>query len=127
MAFVIQQNPTYRWPLSISLPVDDGQREKSTFTGVFRRLRQSRIEEISKQARSAQYSREDESELPSDREIVKEIMAGWDDVLDDQQEKVPFTDSTLSQMLEIPTVSGQIIAQWFESLEPAKKKPNGNR
>lgn len=127
MAFLIQQNPTYRWPLTLSLPVDDGKREKSTFTAIFRRLRQSRIEEISKQARSAQYGKEDEAELPSDRDVVREIMAGWDDVIDDEREPVPFTDSALSQMLEIPTVSGQIIAQWFESLEPAKKKPTGNR
>lgn len=127
MSFVIQQNPTYRWPLTLSLPVDDGKREKSTFTAVFRRLKQSRIEEISRLARSAQYGRDEEGELPSDRDVVREVLADWDDVVDDEREPVPFTDSTLSQMLEIPTVSGQIIAQWFESLEPAKKKPTVNR
>ena len=44
--FKIVQNPTYTWPVTLEIPTDGGKTEKATFDAEFKRLTQSRVEEI---------------------------------------------------------------------------------
>ena len=57
MAFVLKQSATYTWPITVIIPMDGGRRDKHTFDGEFRRLPQSRINEIIKLARAAERGR----------------------------------------------------------------------
>lgn len=122
MAFVLKQSATYTWPVTLIIPVDGGRREKHTFDGEFRRLPQSRINEIIRLARLQERGRLDDGEELADQDAAKEILAGWSGVVDDDGKEVPFTESAVGQLLEIPTVAGQIIRAWFDSLEVAKRK-----
>lgn len=122
MAFVLKQSPTYLWPIPLVLPVDGGRREKHTFDGEFRRLPQSRINEIIRIARLQERGTVDQEDVIEDQEAAREILAGWSGVIDDEGKEVPFSDAALNQLLEIPTVAGQIVRTWFESLEVAKRK-----
>lgn len=122
MAFVLKQSATYSWPVTLVLPVDGGRREKHTFEGEFRRLPQTRINEIVRQARAMERGRINEDEVLEDQDAAKEILVGWSGVVDDDGAEMPFTDKLLDQLLEIPTVAGQIVRAWFESLEVAKRK-----
>jgi hypothetical protein len=122
MAFKLQQSATYVWPVKIVLPIDGGKREVHTFDATFRRLPQSRINEIIKQARLQERGRlEDDQEL-EDQGAAREIMSGWAGVHDDDNVEIPFSEGAISQLLEIPTVAGQIVKAWFESLAEAKRK-----
>jgi hypothetical protein len=122
MAFKLQQSATYVWPVKIVLPIDGGKREVHTFDATFRRLPQSRINEIIKQARLQERGRlEDDQEL-EDQGAAREIMSGWAGVHDDDNVEIPFSEGAISQLLEIPTVAGQIVKAWFESLSEAKRK-----
>ncbi len=122
MAFVLKQSATYTWPITLILPVDGGRREKHTFDGEFRRLPQTRINEIIKLARLQDRGKLDPDEELVDQDAAKEILAGWSNVVDDKGEDVPFSESALNQLVEIPTVAGQIVRAWFDSLEVAKRK-----
>lgn len=122
MAFVLKQSSTYTWPITLVLPVDGGRREKHTFDGEFRRLPQTRINEIVRIARLQERGKLDEDEELRDQDAAKEVLAGWRNVVDDDGEEIPFSDSKLNELLEIPTVAGQIVRAWFESLEVAKRK-----
>lgn len=122
MAFVLKQSATYKWPVPLVIPVDGGRKEKHTFDGEFRRLPQSRINEIIKLARAMELGRVDDEEALDDKEAAREILAGWSGVTDDEGKDIPFSDTALSQLLEIPTVAGQIIRAWFNSMELAKTK-----
>lgn len=122
MSFVLKQSATYTWPITLILPVDGGRREKHTFDGEFKRLPQSRINEIVRQARAMERGRLGEDEVLEDQDAAKEILAGWSGVVDDDGKEIPFSDSNLNQLLEIPTIAGQIVRAWFESLEVAKRK-----
>ena len=122
MAFVLRQSATYTWPITLVLPVDGGRREKHTFDGEFRRLPQTRINEIIKLARLQDRGKLDPDEELVDQDAAKEILAGWSNVVDDKGEDVPFSESALNQLVEIPTVAGQIVRAWFDSLEVAKRK-----
>jgi hypothetical protein len=122
MAFKLQQSATYVWPVKIVLPIDGGKRLTETFDATFRRLPQSRINEIIKLARLQERGRlEDDQEL-EDQDAAREIMVGWDGVEDDDGKAIPFSESAVKQLLEIPTVAGQIVKAWFGSLAEAKRK-----
>lgn len=122
MSFVLKQSASYTWPITLILPVDGGRREKHTFDGEFKRLPQTRINEIVRLAREMERGRLNEDEALEDQDAAREVLAGWSGVVDDDGKEIPFSDSNLSQLLEIPTVAGQIVRAWFESLEVAKRK-----
>lgn len=123
MSFVLQQKPTYTWPVVLLIPTDGGQKEKHTFDAVFNRLDQDRINEIVKLARISTRSAYDE-EAPElvDKEVAKEILADWKGIVDDKGEPVPFSSSTVDRLLRLPTVASQIVRTWFESIDVSKKK-----
>jgi len=122
MSFVLKQSASYTWPITLILPVDGGRREKHTFDGEFKRPPQTRINEIVRLAREMERGRLNEDDALEDQDAAREVLAGWSGVVDDDGKEVPFSDGTLTQLLEIPTVAGQIVRAWFESLEVAKRK-----
>lgn len=123
MSFVLKQSDTYTWPIQLILPVDGGRREKHTFDGEFKRLPQSRINEIVKQARKMEsVVSDDDDDFLEDQAAAREVLVGWSGVVDDDNKEIPFSDKSLGQLLEIPTIAGQIVRVWFESIEVAKKK-----
>jgi hypothetical protein len=121
MAFVLNKSGTYTWPVRISLATDGGKQTVETFDAEFRRLPQSRINEIVRQARASERGRDDEEPL-EDQDAARELLAGWDGVTGDDGKAIPFSEAALSQLLEIPTVAGQIVKAWFESLKEGKRK-----
>jgi len=120
MAFVLSKSATYTWPVRITLATDGGKQTVETFDAEFRRLPQSRINEIVRQARAAERGR-DEDQI-EDQDAAREILAGWDGVTGDDGKAIPFSEAALAQLLEIPTVAGQIVKAWFESLKDGKRK-----
>lgn len=122
MSFVLKQSDSYSWPITLVLPVDGGRREKHTFDGEFKRLPQSRINEIIRLARAMERGRIEEGEELQDQDAAREVLAGWSGVVDDDGKEIKFSDAALTQLLEIPTVAAQIVRAWFDSIEVAKRK-----
>lgn len=113
MGFVISELKSYKWPVTIEVPVDGGLHEKHTFEAEFKRVTQERAEEITKSMFEGD---------TNDREIVKEVMTGWNDILAPGGEQLPFSPTALDQLLSIPTVGMTIIKAWLESISGAKRK-----
>jgi ethanolamine utilization protein EutP (predicted NTPase) len=122
MAFVLKQSATYKWPVTILLPVDGGKKEKHTFDAEFRRLPQSRTEELVTQLKMQERADIDPDQILLMKDAAKEILVGWSGVQDDSGEEIPFSEAALEQVLEIQMVAAQIILGWFNSLEVAKRK-----
>jgi len=122
MSFVLQQSESYSWPITIILPVDGGRREKHTFDGEFKRLPQSRINEIIKLARAMELGRISDDEELNDQGAAQEVLVGWSGIQDFDGNEIPFTEKALAELLEIPTLASQIVKAWFESIEVAKRK-----
>jgi hypothetical protein len=121
MSFVLKQSASYTWPVPLLIPVDGGRREKHSFDAEFKRLPQTRIDEIIRLARAIDAGN---GELEDEQVMAKipcEIVIGWSGVTDDSGKDIPFSESALGQLLEIPTIAGQIIKAWFNSMEVAKK------
>jgi hypothetical protein len=125
MAFVLKQSATYSWPVPFKVPTDGGKYEKQTFDAEFKRLPQSRINEIQTEVqariRSAEKGEAFESDI-SDISIADEVLAGWNGVVDDEGEEVPFSATSKAQLLNIPGLAGSIIEAYFESVAGKKLK-----
>jgi hypothetical protein len=121
MAFVLKQSASYTWPVPLLIPVDGGRREKHSFDAEFKRLPQTRIDEIIRLARMIEAGKGEPEDEQTMARIPRELLIGWTGITDDAGKDVPFSESALDQLLEIPTIAGQIIKAWFSSMEVAKK------
>jgi hypothetical protein len=125
MAFVLSQSQSYSWPVVLRLPADGGKREKSTFDAVFKRLPQSRINEIQQLAQQRLKAAEHNDDLDNgvtDQSIADELLVGWAGVVDADGDEVPFTETAKAQLLDVPMVAGALIGAYFESLVEQKRK-----
>ena len=125
MAFVLKQSDSYTWPVSIRLPANGGKRERQTFDAEFKRLPQSRIneiqEEVQKRIKAVERNEQPADEI-SDVSIADEILVGWDGIVDGDGEAVPYSKAAKAQLLEVPMLAGALITTYFESLAEQKQK-----
>lgn len=110
--FKIVTSPTYTWPVVVELPTDGGKTEKATFDAEFKRLTQTRVEEIRDAARRGEMG---------DAELVKEALVGWSGVVDEKG-PVPYSESARDQLLDIPTVAASIVLALMDSLSGIRRK-----
>lgn len=111
--FKIVQNATYTWPVTLELPTDGGKTEKQTFDAEFKRLTQTRVDEI----RSAV----ERGEM-RDSELAREAMVGWSGIVDGDGGQVQFSEKSRDQLLDIPQVSGAVVTALLGSMSGAKRK-----
>lgn len=125
MAFVLNQSQSYSWPVSIKLPADGGKREKSSFDAQFKRLPQSRINEIQLLVQQRIKAAERGEELDngvSDQSIAAEILVGWSGIVDADGDDVPYSEAVKVQLLDVPMMAGALIEAYFASLVELKRK-----
>ncbi len=125
MAFVLNQSQSYSWPVSIQLPADGGKREKSSFDALFKRLPQSRINEIQQLVQQRIKAAERGDELDNgvtDQSIAAEILVGWSGILDADGDDVPYSEAVKAQLLDVPMMAGALIEAYFTSLVELKRK-----
>ncbi len=110
--FKIVQNPTYTWPVTVELPADGGKTEKATFDAEFKRLTQSRVEEIRLAVERGEMR---------DADLAREAMVGWSGVVNDDG-PVPYSEKARDQLLDIPMVATAIVMALLGSLSGARRK-----
>lgn len=110
--FKITQNATYTWPVSVDFPVDGGKTEKATFDAEFKRLTQSRVDEIKQAVERGEMK---------DTDLAREALVGWSGVVD-ADGNVPYSESARDQLLEIPMVATAIVVALLNSLSGARRK-----
>lgn len=112
MAFVLKQSDNYSWPVTVEYPIDGGRYQKHTFDAQFKRLSQSRIEEIMADAMNGELK---------DGAVASELLVGWSGITDGGDE-IPYSEKTKAELLDMPLVAASIIKAWMESLGGAKRK-----
>lgn len=110
--FKIVQTQTYTWPVSVEFPTDKGRVEKAQFDIEFKRLSQSRLNEI----RDAI-----EKGATTDADLAREVIMGWDGITDESG-PVPYSESAREQLLDVPLVASAIVVALFNSIAGAKRK-----
>lgn len=125
MGFVLQQSPTFTWPITIRERQDGGRYRTHTFDAVFRRLPQSRQEEIqlSYQRLKSEVARDLVIDTLPTRQIAAEILVGWSGIFEeDGTTQIPFSEDVKAQLLEVEGLADVLVTTYIESGEKAKAK-----
>lgn len=110
--FKLVQNATYSWPVTVDLPIDGGKTEKATFDAEFKRLSQTRVEEIRHAVERGEMR---------DVDLAREVMVGWTGIVDSDG-PVPYSESARDQLLDIPQVASALVLALLGSIAGAKRK-----
>ena len=121
MALVLKDSDSYTWPIVYRQPVSGGRREKQEFEAEFKRLPQSRINQIQELAQKVIDKDSDAPEI-SDVGIADEVLVGWDGIVDSDGEVIPYSKGSKAQLLELPMMAGTLIEAYFASLVEEKRK-----
>jgi len=124
MSFVLKSSSSYSWEVSFFQP-ENGERKKQSFDALFKRLPQTRINEIQvlvqKRVKAIQEGEEDKSGI-TDQSIADEVLVGWDGIEDGEGNPVAFSNKSKKQVLEVPMLASAIIEAYFNSLVEGKQK-----
>ena len=112
--FSINQSPTYFWPVEVKIPTDGGQYTTETFDAQFKRLKHAELERLQAQVLASEIT---------DGGMVRAVMTGWRGVTNDGVD-VPFSMTTLDQLLSIPGVAGAIVMAFVDSCSGGQKRKN---
>lgn len=110
--FKINVSATFFWPVTVSLPADGGRHQKETFDAEFRRLPQSKLKEMQAAIERGELN---------DEGFVREVLVGWKGVTN-EGEDVPFSETTLAQVLDITGVAGAIVVAYAEAQSGLQRK-----
>ena len=124
MAFILEQSPTFSWPITIREVIDGGRHRTHQFEAVFHRLSASRMEEVqlAYQRIKAAAARDLELDTIPTRDIAAEILVGWKGITDPDGNEVEFSPGTKAQLLEVATVADALVSTFFEAHEKARAK-----
>ena len=124
MAFILEQSPTFSWPITIREVSDGGRHRTHQFEAIYRRLPASRMEEVqlAYQKIKVAAARDQEVDAIPTREIASEILAGWKGITDAAGADVEFTAASKAQLLEVATVADVLVATFFEAHDKARAK-----
>jgi hypothetical protein len=106
MAFKITRTPTYKVPVKVEIPNEKGKKDVETITAIFNRIGLERLNELK------------DVKHP---EVLREVLAGWEGVVDDDGEEVPFTEANRLAMFDIPQAFDALVAAFWNSIFGAKK------
>lgn len=111
--FVLSQKTTYTWPVKYEYAKDDGRFEKTEFSAEFRRLPQSRLDEIHKQARDG--TLEDES-------LIDSVLIGWSGIKTADGDEFTVNEGNRAILLDLPGMRAAIINAYAASIAGAPRK-----
>ena len=113
MGFILKKSNTYKWPVSVDVPIDGGKHQRVTFDIEFNDLTQSRLLEIANLSAEGTLS---------DVEIAREVIMGWAGIEDEDGDEVPYSIASRDELLEVPMIASAIAGAYLESKQGAKRK-----
>lgn len=135
MGFPIDLSPTYFWPVPIKVPMGGetcGRHRAYAFEAEFKRISQSRRDEIARQVvigqRLLNGDLVDETRLAqmiTSKEIADELLVGWRKITDKEGEgaqELPYSESTKAQLLDMEYLADALVQAWYDSMPGAKVK-----
>lgn len=124
MSFVLQQSPTFSWPIVIREVTDGGRIRTHQFEAIYHRLPASRMEELqlAYQRLKCIAARDEEIDQIPTREIASEILAGWRGITEPDGTEIEFSNAAKSRLLEVALVADALVSTYWEAHEKARSK-----
>jgi len=110
--FKLTQSPRFWAPVKAEVQAEDGRRVEVKFRVQFHRLPLPRLREITDRIAETR---------GFDDELLLEVVADWDEVVDDDGEKLPFSESGLRTAFEFG-FGPAILAAFWSGMPKARAK-----
>lgn len=107
--FIVSSNRTFTHPVKVMVPVDGGHKEQS-FKTTFRVI-------------DADADERDLTSAAGSTSFLKEVVIGMDELVDDQEQAVPYSDELRDRMLKLPFVRVALARAYMTAVS---KAPTGN-
>lgn len=120
--FKMTKSASYYWPVAFTTPADGGKFEKQTFDAQFKRITQSRFQELLGISAAANEEADEQKEKMTDSLFVREVTVGWRGINDDAGNEIVFSEGALADILEVPGVARAMVMAYVESFSGAKIK-----
>jgi hypothetical protein len=111
---------TYPTPVIVDVPDGKGGSVKQKFTVIFKRLPQSELDELH---RLLNRDKLQEGEtLLSDDEVLDRVVAGWQDVLGENDQQLEFNPENFAALKDVFPARPTLVTAFFDSIKTAKRK-----
>jgi hypothetical protein len=107
--FKLTTDPRVHWPVRVRVPVDGGGHRVDTFTVEFRIIGRDRLNELHAQDTTREA-------------MLREVVVGWSELVNDKGEPLPFLSSTLGLILDVPYVASALLEAYAEALSGGARK-----
>ena len=124
MAFKLNQSPSYRWPVNVSVVGESGDIEEHVFFVQFRRFK--------KQSELLKIGEDTKSGAMNDDQFMEYVVLGWSGLIGENGEEIPFSTEALLSFKDILTVdpvehqatslSIVIIRAFYDSIRGGQEK-----
>ena len=107
MAFVLKKVSSYKWPVSVEVPVDGGKFKKETFTAIFKKMSRSAFNDLIE---------------AGDDALIDQIVEGWEGVKDEDGNEVEYNDENKVALFDDPYVLRAVITAYTDSVTGSQAK-----
>lgn len=107
--FKLETERTFKWPVTVKVPVDGGEYATAPFDATFRLVSQEEID---------QYT----AGQISDRDFLKLNTVGWSGVQNADGSDLPFSQEALGRMIGIPYVRSAMMLSYLEAMAGSRRK-----
>lgn len=106
------ENQSYLWPVKVDLPTETGVQTVS-FKARFKRVSQEELDDFRDRLEGDDFT---------DRELVHEVMCGWEGVTDEEGATLDFNPDNLNALLNMYPTRPTIVKTFYDSIKGAKRK-----
>lgn len=112
MPFILDQTPTYTWPVKIELPGNGGKTDVSTFEAVFLRVKQEKLKELLN------------TQHEDAKAFARQVLVGWGDgeVSVDGKAPLAYSEANRETLLDVQLVAMAVVRAFIESVTLGKAK-----
>lgn len=111
--FTVSLKESFVWPVSFRVPTDGGGYIDANFDAEFKRLSQTRLEEITEKLTAG---------MMNDRQVAEEVLVGWNGVQTEDGGAVPFTKASKARLLDIAGLASALVLAFTDALRGARTK-----
>jgi hypothetical protein len=108
MSFVVTKEPRFTHPVTVQVPVDGGHREEK-FKATFRVISTDKLAEF------------DLDTEKGSRDMLVEVIIKLDELVDEQQQPVPYSDELRDALIAVPYVRNALGKTYFAALGKAAR------
>lgn len=123
--FVFKKACEFKWPVRIQVPEERRVVTKEV-TGVFTTVPPERVQQIVREAINdfSDAGRGADGQANADLRLMREVLAGWEGVVDEDKQPIEFTDEAREALMAVPYIRAAFVEAYNHGANGGAKAKN---